>query len=85
MNDQLTNAHNLEKKMGHDKRATLSKHQAQLEKQEAQATKHVALADSCSSKELSSRSSHPDLAAFCRGRKIVIQGPHVQRLDSVLN
>ena len=35
MNDHLTNAHNLEKKMGHVKKATLSAHQAQLQKQEA--------------------------------------------------
>ena len=40
MNDHLTNAHNLEKKMGHGKRAALSAHQVQLQKQEAQANKH---------------------------------------------
>ena len=40
MNDHLTNVHNLEKKMGHDKKATLSAHQEQLQKQEAQATNH---------------------------------------------
>ena len=40
MNDHLTNAHNLEKKMGHGKRSALTAHQQQLQKQEAQASKH---------------------------------------------
>jgi hypothetical protein len=40
MNDHLTNAHNLEKKTGHGKKAALSAHQVKLQKQEAQATQH---------------------------------------------
>ena len=40
MNDHLTNAHKLENKMGHGKRAVLSVHQVQLQKQEAQTTHH---------------------------------------------
>jgi hypothetical protein len=40
MNDHFTNAHKLEKKMGHDKRASLSAHQVQLQKQEAQTIQH---------------------------------------------
>jgi hypothetical protein len=35
MNDHLTNAHNLEKKMGHGKRSALTAHQQQVQKQEA--------------------------------------------------
>jgi len=70
MNDHLTNAHNLEKKMGHVKKAAMSVHQAQLQKEEVQTTQSNSL-------------SHPDLSGFYRGGKIVIQGPHAQRLDSV--
>ncbi len=40
MNEHLTNAHKLEKKMGHDKKSKLSDHQDQLQKQEAQTTNH---------------------------------------------
>ena len=38
--DHLKNAHKLERKMEHDKKAAQSKHQAQLQKQEAQASKN---------------------------------------------
>ncbi len=40
MNDHLTHVHNLEKKMGHDKKVALSTHQEQLQKQEAQVNKN---------------------------------------------
>ena len=40
MNDHLTNAHKLEKKMGHGRKAALSAHQTRLQKQETQATQH---------------------------------------------
>jgi hypothetical protein len=39
MNNYLTNTHKFEKKMGHVKKTTLSTHQEQLQKQEAQANK----------------------------------------------
>ena len=40
MNEHFTNAHKLEKQMGHSKKDALSSHEAQLQKQEAQTTNH---------------------------------------------
>jgi hypothetical protein len=39
LNDYLTNTHKLEKKMGHVKKAALSTHQEQFQKQETQVNK----------------------------------------------